>query len=167
MAGGGTGDAASGSRDVAFRESIPAPPGLWVVALGVVAVFAVAIEAALGPWAGLVVLLGCGVGVVLGLRATSARVSVEDATLRAGRARLPLAQAGAAVALDAAAARWLRGPGADPRAYLYLRSWVPTAVRVEVADAADPAPYWYVSTRHPEALVAALEAARPPAPPPS
>ncbi len=81
--------------------------------------------------------------------------------LRAGPARLPLEDAGSVRALDASAAWRLRGPEADPRAYLYLRGWVPTAIRIEVVDASDPAPYWYVSTRHPEALVAAVDAARP------
>jgi Protein of unknown function (DUF3093) len=161
MAGGQTGADPRRPGDVKFRESIPAPWALWAVALGLVAFLAVAIEAALGPWAGSVVLVVAAVGVAMGLRGTTGRISIEAASLHAGRAALPLDAAGAAVALDAEAARWLRGPGADPRAYLYLRSWVPTAVRVDVTDPGDPAPYWYVSTRHPEALVAAIEAARP------
>ena len=36
---------------------------------------------------------------------------------------------------------------ADPRAFLLLRSYVPTALRVEVTDPEDPTPYLYLSTR--------------------
>jgi DUF3093 family protein len=37
-----------------------------------------------------------------------------------------------------------------------LRSYVPTAVRVDVTDPADPTPYLYLSTRRPEKLAKAL-----------
>jgi hypothetical protein len=64
--------------------------------------------------------------------------------------------------LDADAARRVRGVDADPRAFLYLRGWVPTAVRLDLNDPSDPAPYWYVSTRRPEELAVALGWTRPP-----
>ncbi|GLV74094.1 hypothetical protein Shyhy02_20960 [Streptomyces hygroscopicus subsp. hygroscopicus] len=43
---------------------------------------------------------------------------------------------------------------------MLLRSYIPTALRVEVTDPEDPTPYVYVSTRNPEALAAALTAVR-------
>jgi hypothetical protein len=43
---------------------------------------------------------------------------------------------------------------------MLLRSYVPTALKVEVTDPDDPTPYIYVSTRSPERLAAALEAVR-------
>ena len=43
---------------------------------------------------------------------------------------------------------------------MLLRSYIPTALRVEVTDPQDPTPYVYVSTRDPEALSAALSAVR-------
>ena len=73
---------------------------------------------------------------------------------------LPPTAVGAVTPLDPEAAEALRGPKADARAYLVLRGWIRTAVRVEVADPADPAPYWYVSTRRPEELAAALAEVR-------
>lgn len=131
------------------------------MALGLWASLALALGAALSPWVGLpLLILGCG-AVAAGLRAAGGEVEVFGGLLRAGPARLPLEDVGAVLALDAAAAWRLRGPEADSRAYLYLRGWVPTAVRVEVADPSDPTPYWYVSTRRPAELVAALDAARP------
>jgi hypothetical protein len=85
-----------------------------------------------------------------------ARIGVDADGLVAGRARLPLWAIGAVEVLDAEAARQARGPDADPRAYLLLRSYVSGAVRVTVDDPADPVPYWYVSTRHPDRLASAL-----------
>ncbi len=89
------------------------------------------------------------------------RVSVDDDGLHAGPARLEAAHVGAVDALDRAATRHLLGPGANARAWLLVRPYVRTAVRVDVADPADPTPYWLVSTRHPQALVTALLAVRP------
>ena len=92
----------------------------------------------------------------------SVLVEVRDHQLVAGRARLPLSSIGRVTALDAAEARTLRGVGADPRAFLVLRGWVSTAVRVDLDDPADPTPYWYVSTRRPDRLAAALDGRRSP-----
>jgi hypothetical protein len=39
---------------------------------------------------------------------------------------------------------------------MLLRSYVRTAVRIEVVDPQDPHPYLYLSSRHPEQLAAAL-----------
>ena len=146
-----------------FSESLPVPLAVSVVALVVAATFGVAVGAAFGWLPGL--LTGVGVVAVVGWLLTRAtgHVAVVGDELRAGRARLPRWAWGSAVPLDADAARRLRGVDADPRAFLYLRGWVPTAVRLELHDPSDPAPYWYVSTRHPEALATALGWTEPPA----
>jgi hypothetical protein len=62
--------------------------------------------------------------------------------------------------LDADEAAAWRTYKADPRAFLLLRSYIPTALRVEITDQADPTPYVYLSTRDPEGLAAALTAVR-------
>ncbi|MEV6683778.1 DUF3093 domain-containing protein [Streptomyces sp. NPDC051578] len=90
----------------------------------------------------------------------SARVRVVNGALAAGEARIPVAALGEPEVLDAEEARAWRTYKADPRAFMLLRSYVPTAVRVEVTDPADPTPYVYVSTREPEALAAAIRSAR-------
>lgn len=79
--------------------------------------------------------------------------------LRAGGAVVPVAALGRAEALDEAGLRTALGPGADARAYVCHRGWVPTAVRVAVTDPRDATPYWLVCTRRPGELVAALEGA--------
>lgn len=86
----------------------------------------------------------------------AAVISVDDDGLHAGRALLPWDAVGAVTVLDADEARAVRGPRADPSAYLLLRAYVPAGIIVRVNDAADPTPYWYLSTRRPAALAAAL-----------
>lgn len=58
--------------------------------------------------------------------------------------------------LDAEEARAWRTHKADARAFMLLRGYVETAVRVEVTDPEDPTPYVYLSTRDPRGLAAAL-----------
>jgi hypothetical protein len=81
---------------------------------------------------------------------------VSDGVLRAGSARIPVALLGPAQALDVAAMRHELGPGLDARAYVCLRAWARTGVRVALDDPADPTPYWLISTRRPQLLVEAL-----------
>ncbi len=78
----------------------------------------------------------------------------------AGEAKIPVTALGEAEILDAEEARAWRTYKADTRAFMLLRSYIPTALRVEVTDPEDPTPYLYLSTREPERLVAALESAR-------
>ncbi len=146
---------------VTFHERLWPPAWLWVVITVFVVTVGIALGVPLGLPAGIatfVVLEGLSAWVLL--RAASV-VEVSSHELRAGRARLPLRFVGSVTPLDAAAAATLRGTGADARAYLLIRSWVPTAVRVDVTDHADPTPYWYVTTARPAALARALSEARP------
>ncbi len=143
-----------------YAERMGVPVGAWLGVFGVWLAFCLAMGGTLGPWVGLPLLLVGGTALVAGLRSAAGRVEVTADALVVGRASLPLSDLGTARPLDAEAARILRGTGADGRAFIYLRSWVPTAVKVDVEDPTDPAPYWYVSTSRPADLVAALTQAK-------
>ncbi len=145
---------------VAYRERLHAPWPVWLVAVSLASALGVAYGFPLGLTAGLV-----GFGVVLGLSAllllgTAPVVVIDDMVLRAGRARLPLRYAGRIAPLTADQTREVRGPRADPAAYLCTRGWIARSVLVEVEDADDPHPYWLVSTRHGEKLAPILAQAR-------
>ncbi len=90
----------------------------------------------------------------------SARIRVVAGFLVAGDAKIPVTALGEAVVLDPEEARAWRTYKADTRAFMLLRSYVPTALKVEVTDPEDPTPYVYLSTRSPGRLAAALEAVR-------
>jgi hypothetical protein len=90
----------------------------------------------------------------------SMRIRIVADSLVAGDAKIPLSALGDAVVLDAEEARAWRLHKADTRAFMLLRAYIPTALKVEITDPADPTPYAYLSTRHPEALKAALASVR-------
>jgi hypothetical protein len=99
-----------------------------------------------------------GAGLLLGYGA--ARVEVGDDALQAGRARLEWPCCGPATALDPEATRRILGVDADVAAFLLVRPYISTAVRVDVHDADDPTPYWLLSSRHPARLAASINSAR-------
>jgi hypothetical protein len=140
-----------------YDERLHVPRGWWLIGLLGAALLGVALL----PLGLVPLLAGLAAGSAAGGVALSAygsvRIRVVGDTLVAGQARIPLSALGRAQELDAAQALAWRTHRADARAHLLLRSYVPTAVRVEVTDPADPTPYLYLSTRRPRRLVAALE----------
>jgi hypothetical protein len=103
--------------------------------------------------------VAAGLGAVVAVR-TATTVAVTGGELSAGAAHIPLRLLGPGTVLDRDGIRAALGPGSDARAFACLRSWIPTAVVVEVRDPADPTPTWLISTRRPAQLLAALDAGR-------
>lgn len=148
------------AREAAYEERLTAPPSWWLICLLVgIALALVALPFGVLPMLGALV-GGTAVAAVVTSSYGSARVRVVAGSLVAGEARIPVTALGAAEVLDRAEALAWRTHKADPRAFMLLRSYVPTALRVPVTDPDDPTPYVYVSTREPERLAAALAAAR-------
>ncbi|MFH9424834.1 DUF3093 domain-containing protein [Streptomyces sp. NPDC017529] len=143
-----------------YEERLTAPRSWWVIA----GLIGIACALMLLPLGTLPMLGGLIGGAALAAVAVSSygsvRIRVVGDSLIAGDARIPVAALGEARALDAEEALAWRTHKADTRAFMLLRSYVRTAVRVEITDPADPTPYAYLSTREPERLVAALAAVR-------
>lgn len=143
-----------------YEERLTAPRSWWFVS------FLVGVAAGLTmlPFGTLPLLGGLVGGTALAAVLTSAygsvRIRVVAGSLVAGDARIPVSALGEAEPLDEAEARAWRTYKADPRAFMLLRGYIPTALRVEVTDPQDPTPYVYLSTRDPQALAAALAAVR-------
>ncbi|ROP26664.1 DUF3093 domain-containing protein [Pseudokineococcus lusitanus] len=149
--GGGTAPGAA-----AYRERVLPSAGSWVAAPALAALAGLAAgPLGVGVVAVVVVVVAGVVAAVL--LAWSPVVEVADGELRAGRARIPLAELGAATGYDGEDARQQRGPALDARAHVLMRGWADGVVRVEVTDPDDPAPYWLVSTHRPRRLAAALQ----------
>lgn len=143
-----------------YDERLTAPRSWWLIA--VLAGFGAALI--LLPLGTLPMLVGLVAGAALAAVVVSsygsARIRVVAGSLIAGDARIPVSALGEAEALDGTEAVAWRTYKADPRAHMLLRSYVPTAVRIEVTDPDDPTPYVYLSTRAPRRLAEALSAAR-------
>ncbi|MFF4351409.1 DUF3093 domain-containing protein [Streptomyces sp. NPDC001530] len=143
-----------------YEERLTAPRTWWLVCFMV----GVAMALILLPFGTLPLLGGlvggAAVSAVVASSYGSIRIRVVGDSLIAGEAKIPVAALGDAEILDQEEARAWRTYKADPRAFMLLRAYIPTALRVQVTDPADPTPYLYLSTREPERLSAALKAAR-------
>ncbi|WP_329269934.1 DUF3093 domain-containing protein [Streptomyces sp. NBC_01451] len=143
-----------------YEERLTAPRSWWLISFLVGVSFALILL----PFGTLPLLGGLVGGTAVAAVAASSygsiRIRVVGDALIAGEAKIPVAALGEAEILDAEEARAWRTYKADTRAFMLLRSYIPTALRVEVTDPADPTPYLYLSTREPQRLVAALESAR-------
>jgi len=141
-----------------FRERLTPAWWIWACAPGLGLGVALSVAKISVVWGVVTALLVTGVLLVLLLRSTPT-LSVADGVLVAGRARIPVPLTGSVEVLDAAAMRQAHGPRLDARAYLCLRGWIPTGVRIAIADPKDPTPYWLLSTRRPDSLAASLREA--------
>jgi hypothetical protein len=143
-----------------YDERLTAPRSWWLIS------FLVGLSMALIllPFGTLPMLGGLVGGTAVAAVAASSygslRIRVVNGSLIAGEAKIPVAALGEAEVLDREEARAWRTYKADTRAFLLLRAYIPTALRVEVTDPEDPTPYLYLSTREPARLAAAIEAAR-------
>ncbi|MGW1048417.1 DUF3093 domain-containing protein [Streptomyces sp. NPDC002521] len=143
-----------------YEERLTTPRSWWLISFLVGVSFALILL----PF-GTLPLLGGLVGgtaaaAVVASAYGSLRIRVVGDSLIAGEAKIPVSALGKAEVLDTEEARAWRTYKADTRAFLLLRAYIPTALKVEVTDPDDPTPYLYLSTREPERLAAAIEAAR-------
>ncbi|HEX5016171.1 MAG TPA: DUF3093 domain-containing protein [Actinomycetes bacterium] len=145
------------SGSVTYRERLTPPWWGWLLAALWASTLGIAYGYAITTLVGWLVGVGLFLIAAAALVWMSAVIEVTGRELRAGRATLPGDSVGGVQVLDAEAARVKRGTGADSRAFILLRAWVPQAVVVTLDDPNDPTPYWYVSSRRPDDLAAAVE----------
>ncbi|MEU3340337.1 DUF3093 domain-containing protein [Streptomyces sp. NPDC002144] len=143
-----------------YEERLTAPRSWWLISFLVGVSFALILLpfGTLPLLGGLVG--GTAVAAVMASSYGSVRIRVVGGSLIAGEAKIPVTALGDTEVLEGEEARAWRTYKADTRAFLLLRSYIPTALRVVVTDPEDPTPYLYLSTREPERLAEALKAAR-------
>jgi hypothetical protein len=145
-----------------YHERLRVPISWWLLMLVAAIILATEVIAGWG-WAVALVSYGVIIGAPAAMLVSwgRARVEVHSGELRAGKHRLALTAAGKVAALDEAQARAMRGPRADPTAFMLVRPYLRTAVYIEVPGRDGGTPYWLVGTRHPAELAAAIDSARP------
>jgi hypothetical protein len=112
-----------------------------IVGVAIYLVLALICAATLLHWGGAVVRVGAG-------------------ELRAAKVRLPLAATGEVRPLNEQQTRAMRGPRADPMAYLLVRPYLRESVYVEVTGADARWPYLLIGTRQPARLAEAVQRSR-------
>jgi hypothetical protein len=140
-----------------YDERLTVPHSWWLIAVSAGIAFGlIALPFGTLPFLGTFV-AGTALSTAVVSAYGSARIRVVAGSLVAGDAKIPVEALGEAVVLDRDETIAWRSYKADTRAFMLLRSYVPTALKVEVTDPEDPTPYLYLSTRSPERLAAALQ----------
>ena len=140
-----------------YREVIRMP--LWLLALiyFFFLSFVLSVWAALGNSAALISFLVLSALVVLIAIRTRLMIQVSESELLVGRAHIDLKYIGEVTELDSKAMRKLRTRDADPMAFLGIRFWSSTGVKVEITDNRDETPYWLITSNKANQLVQALK----------
>ncbi|QAY73875.1 DUF3093 domain-containing protein [Agromyces protaetiae] len=145
-----------------YRERLWPSPWIFIASLLLVPA-SILVLAPVSLPAGIVTGIVLYVAAVGILTLTAPVVEVSDGRLRAGRGEIDLAYVGEAVPIASPeAARVELGTGLDARAFLVIRGWVKSIVRIPIDDADDPTPYWIVSSRRPNEAAAAINRSRRP-----
>ncbi|MFG2030245.1 DUF3093 domain-containing protein [Streptomyces sp. NPDC048825] len=144
------------SKAPAYDERLTAPRSWWAIAV-LFGLSMALIFMPYGPIAALIALVAgtCLAGLFVSSQG-SMRIRVTNGLLVAGDARIPLNALGEPQVLEGEEARAWRTYKADMRAFMVMRSYITTAVRVEIVDPDDPTPYLYLSTRTPDRLAKAI-----------
>jgi len=140
-----------------YREVIRMP--LWLLALiyFFFLSFVLSVWAALGNSAALISFLVLSALVVLIAVRTRLMIQVSESELLVGRAHIDLKYIGEVTELDSQAMRKLRTRDADPMAFLGIRFWSSTGVKVEITDKRDKTPYWLITSDKANQLAQALK----------
>jgi Protein of unknown function (DUF3093) len=142
------------SQKILWRD--PWPIWLWLFLLFLAASLSLAVEAALGNFAALLVSALQALLLIWASLTTPLRIEVSNERVRVGRAVIERGFISAVRELDSKEMALTRGRDADPRCWMALRFWVGTGVKIEINDPKDPTPYWLVSTKKAAAVATAL-----------
>ncbi len=132
-----------------YEERLWVPLRWWVQGTLLIASLWLALIVAVPGWLPWLITVLALAAMAVAFTSYAVDVVITDDELRAGRAHIDLRYLGLTTALDADATRRLAGVDADARAFLLVRPYLGTSVRVEITDPADPAPYWLLSSRRP------------------
>jgi len=149
-----------------YRERLGVPATWWLAIMAGAALLGSMLLSTM-LLAGLSLTLAITVYLIMGAACAAAllawgavTIEVSPTELRAGSARLPLARTGEVTALTREQTTALRGPRADPAAFLLSRPYLPESVYVEVTGRPVNQPYWLIASRRPADLAASIARAK-------
>ena len=139
-----------------FKEVLRPP--IWVLAYIYFLLFSlvIAIWAAFDNTVALFAFVAATVAIVYIAIAMRSTITFDGKELSIDRAHIDIKYLGEAAILDSPAMRLLRTRDADPAAYLAIKFWIPTGLKITVVDPRDPTPYWLVTSKRGEEIAALL-----------
>ena len=141
---------------VIFTEVLRPP--IWVLAF-IYFMFlslVIAIWAALDTNATMIAFAIATLAIPFIARSLTSRIRVDHNELRIDKAHIALKYLGKVTVLDSDAMRLLRTRDADPAAFLAIKFWAATGIKIEVTDPRDATPYWLITSKRGEKLAALL-----------
>ena len=141
---------------VVFKERASWPIWLWAFLLFLSGSLSIAIWAALGNTWAEVSFLAQALGLIFLWQSTPLEIEVTADLLRVGPARIERKYISAVTSLTSEEMRILRGPKINTAAYMQIRFWISTGVKITISDPQDPTPYWLVSSKKAHQLAGAL-----------
>jgi len=130
-----------------FREVIRPP--LWLLAF-IYFMFlslVIAFWAALGNQSAVISFISLTLLLIVIAVKSKSEVLVTGGELFAGGAHIDLKYLGEVKSLNRDEMRLLRTRDADPAAFLAIKFWISTGVKITLNDQRDPTPYWLVSCK--------------------
>ena len=91
--------------------------------------------------------------IAISMRST---ISIDGQELRIDQAHIEVKYLGGVEQLTSSQMRLLRTRDADPAAYLAIKFWLSTGVKITIADPRDPTPYWLVTSKRGDQIAALL-----------
>jgi len=141
---------------VIFKEVLRPP--IWVLAFIYFLLFSlvIAIWAAFDNTVTLIAFVASTIAIFYIAFVMRSTITFDGKELRIDRAHIDIKYLGNAKILDSSAMRLLRTRDADPAAYLAIRFWIPTGLKIAVVDPRDPTPYWLITSKRGEEIAALL-----------
>ena len=139
-----------------FREVISAP--IWLIAFVYFIFLSVVLSiwAALGDVPALLTFVALTIALAVIYQKTKLVIEIDSEELRVGPARIERKYIGQCENLEAPALKLVRGRDADPAAYLGIRFWQPTGIKMHVLDSRDSTPYWLITSKRGQEMTALL-----------
>lgn len=135
-----------------FREVIRPP--LWLLAF-IYFMFlslVIAVWAALGNLSALITLIALTLALIGIAISAKSEINLTQDEFSVDKAHISREYLAEVEVLDRDAMRLLRTRDADPAAFLAIKFWVSTGVKITLKDQRDPTPYWLISSRRPKEL---------------
>lgn len=139
-----------------FREVLRPP--IWVLAF----IYFLFLSVVLSVWAAfhnratLITLAISTLALIWISFAMQTVITFDGQTLRIDKANIESQYLGKVTLLDKTEMRLLRTRDADPAAYLAIKFWEPSGIRIDLNDPRDKTPYWLITSKRGEEIAALL-----------
>ena len=117
----------------------------------------IAVWAAFDNTVALITFITATIAIIYIAFAMRSTITLDGDELRIDRAHIETKYLGKVTILDSEAMRLLRTRDADPAAYLAIKFWTPTGIKIQVIDPRDPTPYWLITSKRGENIAALLD----------